>query len=100
MTYSHPLTNHPDAAKLRKEAGAYVRQLRKTAGLTQQQVAKALGLDYYTMVSQMELGKTRVPPDRLFQMAEVLGVEPKVFAKRLLKYYDPYMWQILFGTER
>ena len=99
MAYSHPLTGHPDAPALRKQAGAYVKQLREAAGLTQQQVSKALGLEYYTMISQIEIGKTRVPPDHIAKLAELLEVDPKEFAKRLLSYYDPFMWQILFGVE-
>lgn len=99
MAYSHPLASHPDAKELRKEAGAYIKKLREAAGLTQQQVAKAVGMDYYTMISQVEGGKTRVPPDKQLEWARALQVEPKAFATRLLMFYDPYTWQLLFGKE-
>lgn len=97
MSYTHPLSGNPNAASLRREAGRYIRRAREKAGLTQQQVAKALGMDYYTMISQIELGKGRVPPDKLQMWAEVLGCDSREFGKKLLSYYDPYMWQLLFG---
>lgn len=97
MSYTHPLTGHPEAAKRRRDAGRFLRDARVKAGLTQQQVARALGLDYYTMISQIELGKTRVPPDKLQRMAEVLGCDRRDFAKALLRFYDPCSWEMLFG---
>jgi len=97
MAFTNPLAQHPDAKELRKEAGSYVKKLREAAGLTQQQVAKAVGMEYYTMISQVEGGKTRVPPDKMLEWANALQVNPHSFAKRLLQYYDPFMWQLLFG---
>lgn len=97
MSFTNPLHGHPDSSELRKEAGKYVQRLRETAGITQRELAKVVGFDYYTMVSQVEVGKTRVPPDRIQAWAAAVGEDPKVFAKRLLKHYDPFMWQILFG---
>lgn len=90
---------HPDAARLRKEAGIYLRRLRETAKLTQQEVAQRVGFDYYTMISQVELGKSRVPPDRMQRWAIAVGADPREFAKRLLRYYDPYCWQLIFGSQ-
>lgn len=96
-TVSNPLQGHPDGAALRKEAGAYVKGLREKAGITQAQLAKSLGLEYYTLISQIENGKTRVPPDQMLRWAQELDVEPRLFGQRLLQYYDPFMWQLLFG---
>jgi transcriptional regulator with XRE-family HTH domain len=95
MAFSNPLQNHPDAAQLRKEAGVYLRKVREQAGVTQQALAKALGLEYYTMVSAVELGKARLPPERTAQWAQVLGVDPYEFAMRLMHFYDPYTWEIV-----
>lgn len=97
--YTNPLQGHPDAKKLRKEAGRYVRRCREAAGKTQQQVAKSLGMEYYTMVSQVERGKTRVPPEHLEDWARTLGVHPREFASTLLQFYDPFMWRLLFGAD-
>jgi DNA-binding XRE family transcriptional regulator len=99
MGYTHPLHNHPDAGRLRKEAGRYLKRQRQAAGLTQQEVARRVGIAYYTTISQVEAGKTRVPPDKMQSWAEALQVEPTAFAQQLLRYYDPFTWQLLFGNQ-
>lgn len=96
---SNPLQGHPDGAQLRKQAGAWLKKLREEVPMTQHELAKAVGMDYYTTISQIERGTTRVPPDRLEAFATALQQDPKPFAARLLMYYDPYMWKILFGAE-
>lgn len=85
------------ARLFRKRAGAYVRGLRTDAKMTQQQVAKRLGLEYYTMVSAVEQGYSRVPSEALEQWANALGVRPADFARNLLEWYDPFMYRALFG---
>lgn len=100
MAYTHPLNQHPDAAVLRKQAGKYVKGLREAAGLTQMEVTKKIGVDYYTLVSQVERGLARIPPDKIADWADAVGVDRKMFAQRLLEHYDPFMWQMLFGPER
>jgi DNA-binding XRE family transcriptional regulator len=79
-----------NAKHLRKKAGRYVKELREAAGLTQAQLAKQLGFEYYTFISQIETGLTRVPPDKLPLFAEALRVPLKEFALELLKHYDPH----------
>ncbi len=85
------------AKELRKKAGAYVRSLRHAADLTQRDVAQALNLDYYTFISQLESGYGRVPPNLYVPLAQVLGVDPKEFTKSMIKYYDPFTYEGLFG---
>lgn len=99
MAFGHPQQGHPDAAKLRKEAGVYLKRAREKADMTQQALAKELAFEYYTMISQVEVGKARVPPDKMIPWAKALGVPPQEFAKTLLRYYDPFMWQALFGNK-
>jgi transcriptional regulator with XRE-family HTH domain len=98
MTKKNVPRVHADLVRLRKEAGHYLRRLREKADLTQHQLAHAVGIEYYTMISQIERGLARVPPDRLHVWAIAVGVEPREFAKRLLRYYEPYSWQIIFGS--
>ena len=87
-----------DVAKLlRRRAGAHLRGLRVDAGLTQQQVAKALGWDYYTMVSQIERGISRLPPEEMPLYAATLGVDLATMAQELLAFYDPHMHAAIFG---
>jgi transcriptional regulator with XRE-family HTH domain len=87
------------AKLMRRRAGGYIRSLRQEAELTQQQVAKHLGYDYYTFISQVELGYGRVPSEDLAKWAEVLRVEKGEFAKRMLSFYDPYLYYAIFGGQ-
>lgn len=92
MAGTHPLQGNPNAPELKKEAGKYVKKLREEVGLTQQELARAVGMDYYTTISQIERGVTRVPPDKVRAFAEAFKVKRSVFALRLTSYYDPHLW--------
>jgi DNA-binding XRE family transcriptional regulator len=100
MATTHPLASHPEALALRKQAGAYLKSIREKAELSQNDLAKKVGLEYYTMVSQIERGQARLPPDKQMTWATALRVDPQEFARTLLRYYDPYTWQILFGGRK
>lgn len=97
MVFSHPQYAATDAVALRKKAGLYLKQLREEAEMTQLQLSKELGLDYAQMVSHVEIGKARVPPDKIIPWAQAVKRDPREVARELLKFYDPYMWQALFG---
>lgn len=84
------------AQLLRKRAGAYIRTLRQDAQLTQQQFAERVGQKYFTMISQVERGTSRLPPESLKIWAEVLNVDLSEFAKKLLSYYEPYHYAAIF----
>jgi transcriptional regulator with XRE-family HTH domain len=89
----------PNVQELRREAGSWLRELREDRGMSQRQLAAQLGSDYYTFISQLETGRGRIPPDRYEQWAEALGVPATVFVKRLMQYYDPVTYRILFGSQ-
>lgn len=87
-----------DASKeLRAEMGMWLKSLRENQGLSQRDLARMLELDYYTFISQLENGRGKIPPARYRDWAAALGQEPKPFVKRLLSYYDPVTYDILFG---
>jgi transcriptional regulator with XRE-family HTH domain len=86
--------------ELRVEAGAWLREMRDAAGLSQRVMARMLGLEYYTFISQLENGRGRIPQNRYRDWAEVLGVNDKVFAKTLLKFYEPCIYAMLFENEQ
>ncbi|WP_172124342.1 MULTISPECIES: helix-turn-helix transcriptional regulator [unclassified Devosia] len=88
-----------DVAKLRQEAGLWLKTLREDAGLSQRDLSRHLDLDYYTFISQIESGKGRVPPNQYAAMAKALKVEPHDFAKQMLRFYDPITHEMLFGGE-
>jgi transcriptional regulator with XRE-family HTH domain len=85
-----------DIQESRKEAGRWLKELREAKGLSQRQIAKATGTEYYTFVSQLETGRGRIAPEKYELWAKTFGVDPKVFVKTLLRYYDPVTYEILF----
>jgi transcriptional regulator with XRE-family HTH domain len=86
----------PEVKQQRKLAGDWIKELRAAAGLSQIQLAQRLGLKYYTFVSQIENGFGRVPTESMEAWAVALGVDPKAFARRLVAYYDPKLYRLLF----
>ena len=84
---------------LRRDAGRLLREMREQAGLSQRELADRVGLEYYTFVSQLETGRGRIPPDRYRLWAAALGVEPRIFVRTLLRFYDPVTFEILFDEE-
>jgi len=88
-----------ESLALRKAGGAYLKSIRHAAGLTQRDIAVALKMNYYTMIAQMEAGTARIPPDTYAAYAKVLGLDPVTFTSRLLAYYDPHVYKILFADK-
>lgn len=93
-------TEVPEARQLRKQAGDWLKQRRADAGLSQVALAERLGMKYYTFISQVENGFSRVPTETMEAWATQLGLEPSEFAKHLLVYYEPELHRLLFGAEK
>ena len=89
----------PEARELRKQAGDWLKQRRADAGLSQADLAARLGLKYYTFISQVENGFSRVPTELLEAWAGELALEPRAFARHLLLYYEPELHRLLFAAE-
>ena len=98
--YTHPQYDREQAKQRRKEVGQWLRKKRLEIEKTQRDVASEVGFAYYTMISQIETGHTRVPPEAMESYAKALKVEPKDFVKTLMYYYDPVTWQVLFGPNK
>ena len=90
----------PHSKQLRKQAGDWLKKLRSRAGLSQVQLADVLGLKYYTFVSQVENGFGRVPIESMEAWAKALNVEPSDFAKRLLSFYEPELYRLLYEVKK
>jgi transcriptional regulator with XRE-family HTH domain len=90
----------PQVKQLRKQAGDWLKKLRSRAGLSQVQLADALGLKYYTFISQVENGFGRVPIESMEAWAKALNVEPSDFAKRLLSFYEPELYRLLYEVKK
>ena len=99
--YGNPQARVDEEVKaLRREGGAWLKQLRENAGLSQRELAAKLGIEYYTFISQMEIGRVRVPPDQYRAMAAALGIDPAVLVRELMRFYDPITYAILFAERR
>jgi len=68
--------------------GRIIQSLRQAAQLTQHDLARLVGQKYFTMVSQIENGRVRIPPDDTELWARVLGVDTQAFAKECVRYYE------------
>ena len=92
--------NAPDTKKMRREAGTWLKELRGRAGLSQIELAERLELKYYTFISQVENGFGRVPTESMEAWALALGVDPGEFARKLVSYYDPELYRLLFKVKK
>jgi transcriptional regulator with XRE-family HTH domain len=96
--YTHPQHGGGEEVKeLRRRAGSWLKNRRTEVGLTQRALAEAVGLEYYTMVSMIEAGRGRIPPDSYLAWADALQMEPVEFVRTLMQFYDPITHSILFG---
>ncbi len=96
--YAHPQQSAGhDVQKLRREAGKWLKEQRERSGLTQRQLAESVGVEYYTFISQLEVGRGRIPPDRYERWATALHIRPADFVKQLMRFYDPETYRLLFG---
>lgn len=84
---------------LRKEGGLWLKRRREEVGLSQRELAQALGLKFYSFISQVENGRTRVPPELLRPWAEALQMPVKNFARMMLRHFDPVLFSALFDDE-
>jgi transcriptional regulator with XRE-family HTH domain len=96
MMSTNPVRAFEDVHELRKEAGRWLKGLRESKGLSQREVAERAGTEYYTFVSQLETGRGRIAAEHYLLWANALGVEPKLFVRTLMRYYDPVTYDILF----
>lgn len=89
-------TSPEEAKEQRVALGQWLKELRERANLSQRELADKLSLDYYTFISQLENGRGRIPVHRYAEWAEALGQEHRSFVKRLLSFYEPTTYRILF----
>lgn len=82
--------------QMRRDAGRWLGAQREKAGATQAQVAEHVGYRYYTFVSQVEGGHGRVPSEHFELWAQAINVDPQSFTKKLLGFYEPEIYRLLF----
>ena len=78
------------AVENRKKAGAYLRNIRMKAEprITQKQMANKLGIEYYTIISQVEAGASRLSPQLVADWAKICNADISEVEKTLLKYEE------------
>lgn len=85
--------------KARQRGGLWLRRLREDAGLSQRDLAKLIDIDFYTFISQVEIGKGRIPPEKYALWSKALNVDAHEFAINIVKYYNPFLYDLLFPAE-
>lgn len=79
--------------------GTELKEARTREGYTQKALADALGLEYYTMVSQMELGYISIPPVLWLKLARVLHMSEEEWVLKCLREYQPDVFEALFRNK-
>jgi len=98
MAYQKSTTD-PQTARLRKEAGLFLKKTREAAGLSGSEIAKLTGLGGRQSVSQVENGWMRLSEHRLEAWCRAVKMDPTFFAKRILSYYEPTLFKMIFHEE-
>ncbi len=83
--------------RLREEGGSWLRKKREDAGLTQKQLSEILDLKIYTFISQVELGRGRIPFERYAEWARALKIDEYEFAAKVLSFYEPAIFDIVIS---
>ena len=93
-----PLMGRGDnTADFKHALGRYIRELRQARGMTQAELARAVGMSYYTAISAIEVGRNTVPPERYYEFAEALKVNPRAFMQNVLALTNPWASAMLFS---
>ena len=86
----------PEATEMRREAGAYVRELRELAGLTLDELADAIELRDRSLLAAVEAGTATLSFELVLRLAAILARhDPAPFVSRLVRSYNPVLWDLL-----
>ncbi|MBW2242073.1 MAG: hypothetical protein JRH01_08800 [Deltaproteobacteria bacterium] len=86
----------PQTNEMRREAGDSVRELRELAGLTVDELAEALELSDESLLKAVEAGTATLSFELTLRLAAILARhDPLPFISRLVRTYNPVLWQLL-----
>ena len=86
----------PEAPAMRQEAGEYLRELREVAGLTIDEMADAVELSDRSLLEAVEAGTATLSFELILRLAAVLARhDPVPFISRMVRCYNPVLWQLL-----
>jgi hypothetical protein len=100
MAGYHQAHGSKELKDARKKTGEWLKKLRINAGITQLELARACGYEYVSFMSQIEAGKGRIPPEKYEIFAKSYKVSNVWFGRNYLHLTDPYMFEMLFGSNR
>jgi transcriptional regulator with XRE-family HTH domain len=84
---------------LRRAAGRRLCEMREKAGLSQRDLAARLGMTFYTYVSTIEHGRSKVSVQQYYAWAAALEVDVRELVLTLMPYYDPITFRLLYGED-
>ncbi|MGI9431789.1 MAG: helix-turn-helix transcriptional regulator [Myxococcota bacterium] len=86
----------PETSAMKREAGAYVRELRELAGLTVDELAEALEISDESLLEAVESGTATLSFELTLRLAAILARhDPLPFISRLVRTCNPVLWQLL-----
>jgi transcriptional regulator with XRE-family HTH domain len=81
---------------MRRETGAYLRELREIAGLTVDELAAAVELRDRKLIEAVEAGTATLSFELVLRLAAVLARhDPLPFVSRMLRSHNPVLWEVL-----
>lgn len=83
--------------KNRDNLGLIIKNKRTEEGYTQKALADAIGVEYYTMISQMELGYISIPASLWIPLADKLKLDEIEWVLRCVHEYYPEIYRALFN---
>lgn len=82
---------------MKQTIGGYLKQARQDKGLTQKQLGDILGIEYYNVISQIELDRMSLPPAHWLNIAKALELNEAEFLVRCLNEVMPEVRKAVFG---
>jgi transcriptional regulator with XRE-family HTH domain len=94
--HTHPEQQEDNTKnELRRRGGRWLRDVREMRALSQRDLASRVG-SHYTFISAIESGRGRISPARYLTWANALEIDPSEFVCKLMSYYEPTTYGILF----
>ncbi|HTY18587.1 MAG TPA: helix-turn-helix transcriptional regulator [Myxococcota bacterium] len=86
----------PEAARMRAEAGRYLRELRQIAGLTLDELSDAIELSDHSLLEAVENGTATLSFELILRLSALLARnDPVPFIARMARSYNPMLWRAL-----
>lgn len=96
MRVGKALLLSPEATRMRRDAGRYLRELREVAGLTVDELAAAVQLSDRSLLLAVEKGTATLSFELILRLSALLARnDPVPFVAKLTRSYNPALWKLL-----